>query len=116
MGFGGCLSAICAEPGCPDIRVTDNYPCQDILLGAPAIVSSPMSNLRHKNGVGVERWLISMNRYLHLTVCIFLKTNFFKKAKSSEEAADGCKLQRFHDVNCRSLYVNCLSANSTLKV
>lgn len=94
MGLGGflCRSAICTEPGYPDIRVTDNYPCQDILIGAPVIVSSPMSNLRHKNGVGVERRLISINRYLHLTVCSFLKTNWKKKAKSSEEEAGGCSV------------------------
>lgn len=97
MGFGGflCRSAICTEPGYPDIRVTDNYPCQDILLGAPVIVSSPMSNLRHKNGVGVERRLISMNRYLHLTVCTFLKTNFKKKLNRQKKKLMGANCNVF---------------------
>lgn len=42
------------------------YPGQDFLSRALVIVYSPISNLRHENGVGVKRQLISINYYLHM--------------------------------------------------
>lgn len=49
---------------CLDMDI--GYPGQDFLSRALVIVYSPISNLRHENGVGVKRQLISINYYLHM--------------------------------------------------
>lgn len=46
-----------------------SFPCKTrLLLLVPVIIYQPINKLRCKNGVGVERRLFSMNKYLHQLV------------------------------------------------